>query len=134
MVQTLLIGSFGTAAMVTGHPHWQKEAPQLEPIVGPLCRMIQQVPAKTLKAVESKANGLFLVIGCFAVLGPDVAAEIRLRKLEADEKRNTQRQVGRGYQQPPRPYQGDQGGQSPNGAGNDASDPTLPPPGLETSY
>jgi hypothetical protein len=66
----------------TQHPHWHKEAEDVEPIVGPLCRMIEQLPKSTLKAFEKRFNGLMLAGGCAMLIGGDGIAEYKIRQYE----------------------------------------------------
>ena len=69
-------------AVATQHEHWQKEAEDVEPIVGPLCRMIEQLPKSTLKAFEKRFNGLMLAGGCAMLIGGDAITEYKIRQYE----------------------------------------------------
>lgn len=91
VLQALCCSMFGTVSVLTGHEHWQKEPSEVEPIVGPLCRMVEAMPKAALKALEARINPIMLIGGACVVIGPDVAAEVKLRRLEA-ELRNAHRE------------------------------------------
>lgn len=86
-----MIGAiFNGVAVWTQHPHWLKDAEQLEPIVGPLCRQIETLPVKSLKAFEKRAGWIMLAGGTVAVVGQDLTAEIKLRAIERAARNEAQ--------------------------------------------
>jgi hypothetical protein len=82
LAQSALCTAFGLMEVWTQHPHWHKEAEDLEPIVGPLCRIVEQLPKSTLKAFEKRFNGLMLAGGCAFLIGGDSIAEYKIRQYE----------------------------------------------------
>lgn len=139
---------FGTVSIATGHEHWQKEPSELEPIVGPLCRMIEELPKPALKALEKRLNPIMLIGGCAVVVGPDCVAEYKIRKMELEIRRaNRQEEADTPrtgpwpprFVQPARPAAARPDGPlaanegpSPNGAGPWGV--TLPPTDLHVDY
>ena len=137
MAQAVIVTAFNSIAVATQHPHWIKDEERVEPIVGPLCRMIEQLPKATLKAFEKRFNGAMLAVGALVVIGPDVTEEIRLRReksLASQTPGEPQQGAYRGAGYPRYPnapgapaggsagVQGANGSQPPAGAGgNDAS-------------
>jgi hypothetical protein len=82
IAQGVITGAFGAVAVATKHEHWLKTPDEVEPIVGPLCRMIEELPPKTLKAFEKHFNLVALVGGAGILIGTDVIAEVKIRKEE----------------------------------------------------
>lgn len=82
LAQAVLVMAFNTVEVATKHSHWHKEAEDVEPIVGPLCRMIEQLPKSTLKAFEKRFNGSMLAAGALALIVPDAVKEVQLRNVE----------------------------------------------------
>ena len=82
LAQAALCTIFNSIEVATQHPHWHKEAEDLEPVVGPLCRMIEQLPKSTLKAFEKRFNGLMLCGGVAFLVVPDTIAEVKIRQYE----------------------------------------------------
>lgn len=82
LAQATLCTIFNSIEIWTQHPHWHKEAEDVEPVVGPLCRMIEQLPKSTLKAFEKRFNGIMLTGGLIYLTVPDSIAEYKLRQYE----------------------------------------------------
>ena len=89
LAQAVLVMAFNGIEVATKHPHWHKEAEDVEPIVGPLCRMIEQLPKSTLKAFEKRFNGSMLAAGALALIIPDCIKEVQVR--------NAERAIARAY-------------------------------------
>lgn len=85
-VEMSLIGAFGSMAVFTGHPHWNKSADQLLPITGPVMRYWNSLPKKTQENFAKKFNLALFAGGCLAVVGPDIAKEVAIRKVEDAER------------------------------------------------
>jgi hypothetical protein len=81
LVDTTIVGLFGLVAVATGHEHWLKERDDVLPMTGPLNAWIDQLPSKTLKKLEKNLAPALFAVGCAIVVGPDIAAEMRLRAL-----------------------------------------------------
>lgn len=118
LVEMTVVGLFGFVAVATGHAHWAKSPEQCLPMTAPLIRMINELPKKTREQVEKHINPLLFAAGCCAVIGPDIAYEMGVRREEADRRTartGTIRQVIR-----PGIIQSVEGG------GNDTSIPAPP--------
>lgn len=86
------VGLFGMIAVSTGHHHWAKTEEQVLPMTAPLIRMVNQLPKATLKRIENNWNPILFAIGCCAVVGPDIAKELTLRKeANADNQQASRR-------------------------------------------
>lgn len=88
-----MTGLFGAVAVATQHEHWLKDPGEVEPIVGPLCRIIEELPAKSLKAFEKHFNKAALAAGTLVLVGTDLTAEIKLRKEENASRAEEERGV-----------------------------------------
>src|SRR5689334_4627226 len=88
LIDTTIVGLFGLVATATAHEHWLKERDDVLPITGPLKAWVEQLPPKTLKAMEKRMAPTLFVIGCAVVVGPDVVMEMRTRKREQDTRRS----------------------------------------------
>ena len=144
LAQAVLVMAFNGVEVATKHPHWHKEAEDVEPIVGPLCRMIEQLPKSTLKAFEKRFNGTMLAAGALALIVPDAIKEVQIRNVEKAIARaypgqqvsivNAQGEVvGRVGANPPTDNGDFRQDRSPN-AGDASWSDTLPPADLETTY
>lgn len=78
----------------------------MEPIVGPLCRIVEQLPTKTLKAFEKSFNGIALAVGAFAIVGPDLTHELQLRRDERANREEEETGIRRKQRTGPVPPQG----------------------------
>ena len=124
MIFTMILqGAFGAMAVATQHDHWLKTDEQLEPIVGPLCRQVQTLPAKALKAFEKRAGWIMLAAGTTAVVGQDVVAEVKLRAIE--------RAARNGQEGPQDARRGPSG---PGGHPRYPNTPGAPPGGSQSVY
>jgi hypothetical protein len=136
LVDTTIVGLFGLVAVATGHEHWLKERDDVVPMTGPLNAWIDQLPSKTLKKLEKNLAPALFAVGCAIVVGPDIAAEVRLRAIAkkpvltvSGPQESRQRRFT-----PPDRYEG-----AANGAGIDtrgqggwaSSVPTAPPIGFD---
>ncbi len=79
LVETTVVGLFGLVAVATSHEHWLKDRPEVVAITGPLNAWIDQLPAKTLKKLETNLAPCLFVVGLATVVGPDVVMEMRIR-------------------------------------------------------
>ena len=79
LVETTVVGLFGLVAVATAHEHWLKERADVMAITGPLNAWIDQLPAKTIKKLETNLAPALFVVGLATVVGPDVVMELRIR-------------------------------------------------------
>lgn len=76
---------FGLIATATKHEHWMKTPEEVEPIVGPFCRMIESLPKSALKSIEKNWNPIALAGGIAFTVVPDTVHEVQLRRLERED-------------------------------------------------
>lgn len=147
LAQATIVTAFNSIEIWTGHEHWHKECEDVEPIVGPLCRMVEALPKSTLKAFEKRFNGLMLLGGAMALVIPDTLQEVRIRnaerafaKADAEANRrgirlvNTKGEVVGGFRGDTDQPVGGNGGERSEDDGNGDWASTLAPSDLRTAY
>lgn len=71
---------FGMAAVYTHHDHWERSAKEVEPIAGPLTRMLNTMSPEAKKLAQKYTDPVLLLFGCYVVAAPSVQMEMLYRE------------------------------------------------------